>query len=432
MNTPLGAAFAGLCALVLGMGIGRFAYTPVLPYMQADFGLSIEAAGYVASANFAGYLAGALLAIVVPAARRRQAFLAAVALSVLTTLVMAVLANPWAMAAARALSGVASAFILIHGSAIVLDRLARDGRPTLFSLLYAGVGAGIVLSALIVEIASRTGGGSAAQWLALGLVSLAFAPLAAQLRDDAGPPVAATPATTQAAGASATPSRAAGAADAGKAVNAESAVNTVNAVHAANAANAGAARRQRALRWLIVAYGCLGFGYVITVTFIVVMVRTRPDWQPWEMLVWLVVGMTGAPSNYLWLRAAQRIGPWRALIIAYLLEAAGVAAAVSAHSLALVMLGAGLVGGTFMGITALGLTTARGLSPGASGPVIARMTAAFGVGQIVGPAFGGWLAERSGGFGLASLAAATALVAAAGMVAVAARHARAARFAPTA
>ena len=370
MNTPLGAAFAGLCALVLGMGIGRFAYTPVLPYMQADFGLSIEAAGYIASANFAGYLAGALLAIVVPPARRRQAFLAAVALSVATTGAMALLASPWAMAATRALSGVASAFILIHGSAIVLDRLARDGRPALFSLLYAGVGAGIALSALIVEIASRTGGGSAAQWLALGLVSLAFAPLAAQLRDDAPQ------------------------------------------------------RRLRALRWLIVAYGCLGFGYVITVTFIVVMVRTRPDWQPWEMLVWLVVGLTGAPSNYLWLRAAQRFGPWRALIVAYLLEAAGVAAAVSAHSLSLVMLGAGLVGGTFMGITALGLTTARGLSPGASGPVIARMTAAFGLGQIVGPAFGGWLAERSGGFGLASLAAAAALVAAAGMVTVAARHAR--------
>ncbi len=419
MNTALGAAFAGLCALTLGMGIGRFAYTPVLPYMQAEFGLSIEAAGYVASANFAGYLAGALLAIVVPPARRRQAFLAAVALSVATTLVMAVLANPWAMAAARALSGVASAFILIHGSAIVLDRLARDGRPTLFSLLYAGVGAGIALSALIVEIASRTGGGSAAQWLALGLVSLAFAPLAAQLRDDAGPAVASTTAT-QGTGASTPPSRAANAS------------NAASPGDVGNVGNAAAPQRLRALRWLIVAYGCLGFGYVITITFIVVMVRTRPDWQPWEMLVWMVVGMTGAPSNYLWLRAAQRFGPWRALIVAYLLEAAGVAAAVSAHSLALVMLGAGLVGGTFMGITALGLTTARGLSPGASGPVIARMTAAFGLGQIVGPAFGGWLAERSGGFGLPSLAAAAALVAAAGMVALAARHARAAQCAPSA
>ena len=409
MNTALGAAFAGLCALVLGMGIGRFAYTPVLPYMQAAFGLSIEAAGYVASANFAGYLAGALLAIVVPARRRRVAFLGAVALSVATTLAMAPLASPWAMAAVRALSGIGSAFILIHGSAIVLDRLAREGRPALFSLLYAGVGAGIALTAIIVEIASRIGAGSGSQWIALGLVSLLLAPLAARLRDDVAPAIAPVPPSPAAPATGAAPT------------------SSTATPHGVGATGDSTAARTRALRWLIVAYGCLGFGYVITVTFIVVMVRSRPDWRAWEMAVWLVVGLAGAPSNYVWLRAAQRFGPWRALIVAYLLEAAGVAAAVSAHSLALVMLGAGLVGGTFMGITALGLTTARGLSPGASGPVIARMTAAFGVGQIVGPAFAGWLAERSGGFGLASSCAAAALLAAAAMVSVAARHASAHR-----
>lgn len=388
------AALAGLCALALGMGIGRFAYTPVLPYMQADLGLSIEAAGYIASANFVGYLAGALLAIVVPASHRRAAFVGAIAVSVATTLAMALLTQPWPIGATRALSGIASAFILVHGSAIVLDRLARDGRPNLFSLLYAGVGVGIALSALIVEFGSRAGAGSAAHWLALGLLALVLAPLAGSLRDE--PPAQrdraqADPTAPSPASQPRTP---------------------VAARHA-----------KHALRWLTVAYGCLGFGYVITATFIVVMVRGRADWQPWEMLVWLVVGVAGAPSNYLWLRAAQRFGPWRALIAAYLLEAAGVAAAVSAHSLALVMLGAALLGGTFMGITALGLTTARGLSPGASGPVIARMTASFGLGQIVGPAFGGWLAERSGGFVLPSLAAAGALVAAALMVQVAARHA---------
>jgi len=390
MNTPLGAAFAGLCALALGMGIGRFAYTPVLPYMQADFGLSVQAAGYVASANFAGYLAGALLAISVPARLRRAAFLAAVALSVATTLGMALLASPWPMALARALSGIASAFVLIHGSAIVLDRLARDGRPALFSLLYAGVGVGMALSALVVELAARAGSGSGTQWLALGLVSVALAPLAATLRDDAPPP-------------STAPGR-----------------DTARVAATPSGALPGATR---ALRWLVAAYACLGFGYVITATFIVVMVRTRPDWQPLEMLVWLVVGMAAAPSNYLWLRVTQRVGPWRAMIAAYLLEAVGVAATVSAHSLAMVMVGAGLLGGTFMGITALGLTTARGLTAGASGPVLARMTAAFGFGQIVGPAFGGWLAARTGGFGAPSVVAALTLLAAAGMVAAGARSA---------
>ncbi|HEY5634793.1 MAG TPA: YbfB/YjiJ family MFS transporter [Burkholderiaceae bacterium] len=390
----MSAALAGLCALALAMGIGRFAYTPVLPYMQADYGLSVQAAGYVASANFAGYLAGALLAISVPAGHRRFAFLAGVVTSVATTLAMALLAQPVPMAIVRALSGAASAFALIHGSAIVLDRLARDGKPALFSLLYAGVGVGIALSALVVELAARAAGSSSTQWLVLGLVSLALAPLAANLRDDAsraaarGPPVAAA-----------------------------------SAPAAPPTAPAQAAGHAVALRWLVVAYGCLGFGYVITATFIVVIVRARPEWQALEMAVWLVVGLAAAPSNYLWLRVMQRFGPWRALTAAYLLEALGVAAAVSGHSLALVGIGAALLGGTFVGITALGLTTARNLAPGTAGPVIARMTAAFGFGQIAGPALGGWMAERTGGFGWPSALAALALLAAAAMVAIAGRRA---------
>lgn len=391
-DSALSAALAGLCALALAMGIGRFAYTPVLPYMQADHGLSVQAAGYVASANFAGYLAGALLAISVPLQWRRAAFVAGVATSVATTLAMALLAQPVPMAIVRALAGAASAFALIHGSAIVLDRLARDGRPALFSLLYAGVGVGIALSALVVEFAARAAGSSSAQWLVLGLVSLALAPFAAGLRDHASG--AAPPSGLRAAAPPAPP-----------------------------AAPAPASGRALALRWLVAAYGCLGFGYVITATFIVVIVRARPQWQALEMAVWLAVGLAAAPSNYLWLRVMQRFGPWRAMIAAYLLEALGVAAAVSGHSLALVALGAALLGGTFVGITALGLTTARNLAPGTAGPVIARMTAAFGFGQIAGPALAGWMAERTGGFGWPSALAALALLAGAAMVAIAGRRA---------
>jgi len=147
-----------------------------------------------------------------------------------------------------------------------------------------------------------------------------------------------------------------------------------------------------------------------------VIMRGNPDWQAYEMLVWLLVGLAAAPSNLLWMRVAARLGPWRTMTLAYLLEAIGVAAAVTGNSLSMILLGALLLGGTFMGITALGLTTARSLSQRASGPVIARMTAAFGLGQIVGPAFGGWLAEQSGGFAWPSAFAALALLGAATIV----------------
>ncbi len=67
-----------------------------------------------------------------------------------------------------------------------------------------------------------------------------------------------------------------------------------------------------------------------------------------------------------------------------------------------------------MAITALGLAAGRQLAPERPDQTIASMTAAFGLGQIVGPAIGGWLAERSGDFVTASwLAVAVLLIGAA-------------------
>ena len=47
------------------MGIGRFAFTPVLPMMRHEGALSITAGAWLASANYVGYLAGALLALLI-------------------------------------------------------------------------------------------------------------------------------------------------------------------------------------------------------------------------------------------------------------------------------------------------------------------------------------------------------------------------------
>ncbi len=385
MSPALAAAIAGLAALALGMGIGRFAYTPLLPALITENGLSIEAAGYIASANFAGYLAGALASLKVPARQRLTAFRVAIAASVVTTIAMGLPAPALVLAAIRFASGVASAFVMVHGSAVVLDVLALHRRPGLFPALYAGVGAGIAASALVVELAGRGGLSGAATWWALGAIAAVLALFAWRLAEPAHP-----------------------------------ASSTAAAVRG----EAPPAGRHRALRLLLLAYGGLGFGYVITATFLVVMVRSRADWRAWEMAVWCVVGLAAAPSNWVWQRLSLRRGPWVAMIAAFLAEAVGVAAAGWGGHLAWVMLGALLLGGTFMAITALGLTTARQLGGGASGPLVARMTAAFGLGQILGPALGGWLAERTGAFQAPSALACAVLIVCAALLAVAARAER--------
>ena len=81
-----------------------------------------------------------------------------------------------------------------------------------------------------------------------------------------------------------------------------------------------------------------------------------------------------------------------------------------------VFLAAILVGGTFMGLTALGLMEARARSVGDPRRALALMTGAFGLGQIVGPIFAGIASDRLGSFTAPSIVAALGLVLAALLV----------------
>jgi MFS family permease len=158
---------AGLAALAVAIGIGRFAFTPILPMMQDDSGLTIAQAGWLASANYAGYLAGALSAI---SARIRAATAIRAGLLVigLSTLAMGLEQPFLSWLVLRFVAGVASAWVLVFVSAWSLERLA--GHPRLSGVVYAGVGTGIVIAGgvcLIVAVA-----GSAVAWLALGVISL--------------------------------------------------------------------------------------------------------------------------------------------------------------------------------------------------------------------------------------------------------------------
>ena len=161
------------------------------------------------------------------------------------------------------------------------------------------------------------------------------------------------------------------------------------------------------------AYGLFGFGYVITTTFLVAIVRTTPAISDLEPVIWIVVGLAAAPSVLAWTLLARRITIPNAFAIAALTEAAGVLASVAWPTSIGICLAAVLVGGTFMGLTALGLMRGRELAQGDPRQVMAAMTGAFGVGQIVGPAFAGMASDAFGGFTAPSLAAACALVLAA-------------------
>ena len=367
-------AFGGLIALAAGMGIGRFVYTPVLPFMEEALGLTKPQAGIIASVNFLGYLLGALAAAwsALPGGRRGW-LLGALAVSAVTTGAMGLTASMAMFLGLRFVGGVASAFVLVFASALILDRLAAAGRPGLSAVHFAGVGVGIAVSAVIVSGLSAGGADWQAQWIVSGAVALvAFVAV-----------VWLVPHETE-------PER-----------------------PAAIAPSAGVERR---LAVLILAYGLFGFGYVITATFISTMVRTVPDLQSIEPVVWLVFGLAAIPSIALWTWIGRRWGNDRSFALACVVEGIGVALSVLTTNGVVVLLGAALLGGTFMGITALGFIYARDLSAGDPRRSLALMTAAFGLGQMVGPTFAGVTYRFGDSFLLPSLVATAALLVAAGLV----------------
>src|SRR5262249_39641024 len=130
------------------IGIGRFAFTPVLPMMQKDFGLSLRAAGWLASANYAGYFIGALSAVWLRIAPRVIVRAALVATALLTA-GMGLTTNMYAWVGLRGIAGVVSAWALVFSSAWVLRMLAASGNSRLGGVMFGGVGLGAALAGML-------------------------------------------------------------------------------------------------------------------------------------------------------------------------------------------------------------------------------------------------------------------------------------------
>ncbi len=363
---PVAVAIGGLAALSAAMGIGRFAYTPILPYMLEAGVLDKSEAGWAASANFFGYLVGSIIASmrILPGGLRRW-FLISLFISAMSTASMGLTDDVIAFLGLRFVGGVASAFVLVLASALVIERLVIAGRQNLVPLYFAGVGIGISISALLPWLLNGAAAGWPVLWLAGGGYSLAAFFVAMRLVPRRGERPVPLPA--------------------GKA-----------------GVNPGLIR-------LILAYGLLGFGYVITATFIATIARITPSLADWETTIWLVAGLAGIPSVAIWFEVAKRIGYRQAYTAAGIAQGAGVALSVLSTDPAMLILSAALLGGTVSAMTAMGLVAARQLTGGDQRRIIAWMTISFSIGQMIGPAFAGHVFESTGSLVLPSLAAAGAL-----------------------
>ena len=336
---------SGLLALLLAMGIGRFAYTALLPQMLEEGLLTPTQGALLAGANYAGYLAGALWAAFSRQANPVARLGSGLMVSVFTTLAMGFDLGFGVWCVVRFASGVASALVYVYATGIVLRRLATALAPGWSMLHYVGVGSGITVSALVAQTMVNHQALAAHGWWTLGAIALLAALCAA---------VGLLPSGRQALSA-----------------------------HEAAAQQAQAAPPP--LGWLAASYGLAGFGYIVNMTFMPLMLRGDASTSSAALTGWLVVGLAAVPATAIWVRLALQGGIYPTLIVCTLVQAVGVALPVLVPGVSAALVGAALLGGTFMGIAGLAQWLARVPDPQASARRIGLLTAFYGLGQIVGP-----------------------------------------------
>jgi MFS family permease len=353
---------------VVALGIGRFVYTPILPFMIQSLHLSTSRAGLLASTNLLGYLLGGIATTkaALPGSKRLW-ILSGVAVNAAATLGMGFTSSIFWFSVSRFVGGAATAIVSVYGPALVMDIPAELGRRKFVSFYYTAPGWGIAGSALLVAGLAALGMDWKGLWISMGLISV----LGLVLMQWIMPP---TPAST------------------------------------APVASVAATQWDRKLAKLVIAYGLCAFGYVITATFISQISRTDPALRPAEPYVWFLVGAFAIPSISCWTRLGERLGYGRTWALSMIVQGAGVMAAVIAASPIWILVAAALLGVTINAVGALSIFRVRELIPGDLRPFMATLVVASGLGQIIGPILAGAISDLTGNFFLPSLIATAALL----------------------
>jgi MFS family permease len=359
------ATTVGMLALASAMGIGRFSFTPILPLMQQEVGLTIAQGGWLATGNYLGYLAGALVCMVFvrqPVQSIRFGMVCVAAF----TIMMGLSGSFLLWFAFRFLAGLASAFVLVGVSAWAIPILARYDKGLWSGRVFSGVGIGITLAGLLGLAASVHAWGSRSIWVALGVVAavpaaLVWKPLAIE-----GVPVSALPQV----------------------------------------------RTRMSHRVLVAAacYGVFGYGYIIPATFLPALARGYIDDPVIFGWIWPLFGTTAAISTLVAARLGQRLAPRRLWIRAQWIMAVGVLAPVVSINIPTLLISAVCVGGTFVVMTMSGIRELMRIGAPQAARAVGMGTAAFALGQIVGPLTVSLFAGSHNAFQIPSIIAASALL----------------------
>nr|WP_232624064.1 YbfB/YjiJ family MFS transporter [Mammaliicoccus sciuri] len=363
----------GMLSLFIVMAIGRFSYTPILPFMQKATHLTNENAGLLATVNYLGYLIGAMIPTFLIIKSKVVDLKIYLLINIISVLLMGVTRGFLVWNILRFIAGITSGTVFVLASNVVLESLNKGGKSHLSGFLYSGVGIGIFTSSIFIQIYTDYNTW-ASTWIILGIASLMLGFIVIFFMKEIKEPV-----------------------------NLEQKTIHINDQNSA-----------LYTKWFMVcfsiAYLLEGAGYIVTGTFLVAIVESIPDLKEYAALSWMFVGMAAIPSCVLWSILGNKIGFIKAIYLAFILQIIGVILPVFSHNIISLIISSCLFGGTFLGLTTLFMSRGQLMSAVSGRNLVALLTFIYSLGQVVAPYFAGILIGSSNNYNGALIFASSLLI----------------------
>ncbi len=345
----------GIAALTIAVGIGRFSYTPILPYMISELNLTTTEAGLIASSNYLGYLLGSLIPIFPQFPKNiRSIFIYSIFISIISLFAMGLTNTFEVFILIRFIHGIFSAFVLILGTSLIVSHVQKKGKIFLGTAHFSGVGLGMALSAIVVSYLGFLNFTWDELWFSIGILAMM---LSFQI-------IKFTP------------------------------IQKAEVKYNLKSKN----KTSLGFSLITISYGLYGFGYVAFGTFISTMSRLTPGLEKTEPYVWFVVGVTGIPSVFFWNWFGSKIGNDIGLFLANLILGLGVLFSVLINNEFGIFISCILFGLSFVPITSMCLLEGQKRFSGSFIVSTAILTFSFSIGQMIGPYLSGLLTDYYNSF----------------------------------
>ena len=355
-NSQVRLALVGIGVVAITGGLGRFAYTPIIPYMQTTLNISSADIGLLASSNYLGYLIGSIIPLVYSFANKQRLTLyLSVFVSIITLGLMGATEEFYIFSLLRFLQGISGAIGLVIATNLIFSQITDTGRIDLRLAHISGFGVGIFLSAIAIWICFMFELQWNYQWFVIAILCLVLTI-----------PIISSPLEK----------------------------GSEASIDASSHSN----RLSLGFVGISVGYFFFGFGYIIFGTFIAALAVNTPALENIQHASWIVVGVSAMPAIFVWQAISKFTGNHISLALSCFTCSAGILTlyffdGVGASLFACLAYGMGVIG-----IVGLVLMEGKIRHSGSIKFAVAFLTTTFSVGQITGPYISGLMIDFFGDY----------------------------------